>query len=271
MDQNLKLTTTEFDQYIPSTSNCEDSPLKDPTSYQQLIGRLLYLTTTRSDIAFAVQSLSQFMHSPKKIHMEAAMRLVKYVKHASGLDILMSTTGDDLLKVYCDIDWGACINNRRSITGYLVHYGNSPILWKSKKQATVSRSSAEAEYRAMASSVAETIWMTGLFKELGVEIKVPVSLFFDSKSTLQIATNPVFHERTKHIDIDCHFTREKIQEGLIVTAYLPSTEQPADLFTKGLGRSLHMHLMSKLGMKNIFIASSLRGSMKEIKKCVDVP
>ncbi|XP_015168870.1 uncharacterized mitochondrial protein AtMg00810-like [Solanum tuberosum] len=144
MDQNHKLTTVEFDQHM--SSNSEDLVLEDPTGYQKLIGRLLYLTTTRQDIAFAVQSLSQFMHSPKRSHLEAAMRLVRYVKHAPGMGIMMSATGDDLLK--------------------------------SKKQATVSRSLAEAEYRAMASSVAEVIWMTGLFKELGVNIKVPVTLFF---------------------------------------------------------------------------------------------
>jgi len=123
----------------------------------------------------------------------------------------------------------------------------------------------------MASSVAEVIWMTGLFKELGVNVKLPVTLFSDSKSALQIAANPVFHERTKHIDIDCHFTREKIQEGLIVTAHLSSSEQPADLFTKGLGRASHTYLMSKLGMKNVFIAPSLKGSVKEIGKCINVP
>ncbi|XP_055829711.1 uncharacterized mitochondrial protein AtMg00810-like [Solanum dulcamara] len=163
--QAQNLTTTEFDKYIPPAH--EDLLLKDPTSYQKFIGRLLYLTTTRPDIAFS-----------------AALRLVRYVKHAPGLGILMSATGDDLLRVYCDADWGACVNSRRSITGYLVHYGNSPISWRSKKQATVSRSSTEAKYRAMASSVAEVVWITGLFKQLGVDIKMPVTLFSDRKSAL---------------------------------------------------------------------------------------
>lgn len=125
MDQNQKLTTTEFDQYVPSSH--EDPGLTDHTSYQKLIGRLLYLTTTRPDIAFVVQTLSQFMHSPKKSHMEAAMRLVRYVKNAPGLGILMSSGGDNLMKVYCDADWGACVNSRKSITGYVLQYGNSPI------------------------------------------------------------------------------------------------------------------------------------------------
>ena len=125
MELNQKLTTVEFDTNIPST--CPDETLKDPTGYQRLIGRLLYLTTTRPDISFAVQCLSQFMHSPKTSHMEAAMRLVRYVKSAPGLGILMASTGGSELKVFCDADWGACINSRRSITGYLVQYGGSPI------------------------------------------------------------------------------------------------------------------------------------------------
>ena len=180
MELNQKLTTVEFDANIPST--CPDETLKDPTGYQRLIGRLLYLTTTRPDISFAVQCLSQFMHSPKTSHMEAAMRLVRYVKSEPGLGILMASTGGNDLQVFCDADWGACINSRRSITGYLVQYGGSPISWKSKKQVTVSRSSAEAEYRAMASTVAEIVWIVGLFDELGVKISLPVPLHSDSTS-----------------------------------------------------------------------------------------
>ncbi|WMV25785.1 hypothetical protein MTR67_019170 [Solanum verrucosum] len=122
----------------------------------------------------------------------------------------MSAKKGAKLQVFYDADWGSCVNSRRSITGYLVQYGTSPISWKSKKQVTISRSSVEAEYRAMASSNAKVVWLTGLFKELGVELVTPVPLFTDSKSALQIAANPVFHERTKYLEIVCHFTREKI-------------------------------------------------------------
>ncbi|XP_019070686.1 uncharacterized mitochondrial protein AtMg00810-like [Solanum lycopersicum] len=268
MELNQKLTTVEFDASI--SSRCPDETLKDPTGYQRLIGRLLYLTTTRPDISFVVQCLSQFMHSPKTSHMEAAMRLVRYVKSEPGLGILMASTGGNDLQVFCDADWGAYINSRRSITGYLVQYGGSPISWKSKKQVTVSRSSVEAEYRAMASTVAEIFWIVGLFDELGIKINLHVPLYSDSTSAIQIASNPVFHERTKHIDIDCHFVREKIQEGLVSTTHLTSSEQPADIFTKALGRDSHIHLVSKLGMKNIFIVPSLREGVKELNNCIDV-
>uniref|UniRef100_A0A3Q7IDL4 Reverse transcriptase Ty1/copia-type domain-containing protein n=1 Tax=Solanum lycopersicum TaxID=4081 RepID=A0A3Q7IDL4_SOLLC len=161
MEMNLKLTSTEYDDHMNSSHN--DTLLEDPASYQRLIGRLLYLTTTRPDISFAGQCLSQFMHAPKVSHMDSALRLVRYLKTEPGLGILMSLTGGDSLQVFCDADWGSCINSRRSITRYFIKYGESLISWRSKKQVTVSRSSAEAEYRAMASTVAEIIWTVGLF------------------------------------------------------------------------------------------------------------
>jgi len=131
-------------------------------------------------------------------------------------------------------------------------FGNALVSWKSKKQDTVSRSSAEAEFRSMASTVAEITWLEGLYKELGVSINRPVQLFCDSKVAIQIAANPIFHERTKHIDIDCHFVREKIVQNLVQTQHVSTKEQLADLLTKSLGRLSHDYLMSKLGLKNLF-------------------
>ena len=111
----------------------------------------------------------------------------------------------------------------------------------------------------MASTVAKVVWSVCLFQELGVVISLPVPVYSDSTLALQIVVNPVFHERTKHIDINCQFIREKIQDGLLITAYLPSSEQPADILTKALGKGPHTYLMSKIGIKNIFIAPSLKG------------
>lgn len=134
------------------------------------------------------------MQRPKHSHMDSA-----------GLGILLSVTDITGMKAYCDADWGACPNTRRSVTGYVVMLGNSLVSWKSKKQHTISRSSVEAEYRCMAAVTAEIIWLTGLLKELGVFLSSPVQLFYDKKVALQIANNPIFHERTKHIEIDCYF------------------------------------------------------------------
>lgn len=261
MELNVKFTTVAFDKHIGITTS--DPPLQDPSGYQRLIGRLIYLTVTRPDICFSVQCLSQFMQNPKSSHMEAALRIVRYLKLCPGLGILMSSTSSAWLVVYCDADWAACPNTRRSVTGYLVKLGDSLISWKSKKQVTISRSSAEAEYRSLASAVAEIVWLVGLFSELDWPIQLPVPVYCDSKAAMQIAANPVFHECTKHIDIDCHFIREKLQQGLLNTFYLASSEQLADLLTKGLSSLQHSHLLSKLGMINIFSVPSLKGDIED--------
>jgi len=130
VEVNQKLTSVVFDQHINSQ---HDLVLKDPGLYQKLVGRLLYLTVTRQDISLAIQNLSQFKHSPKQSHMEAATRVVKYIKQSPGMGILMSSTASSKLQAYCDVDWGSCLTTRKSVSGYAVKIGDSLISWKSKK------------------------------------------------------------------------------------------------------------------------------------------
>lgn len=177
--------------------------------------------------------------------------MVRYLKGTIGQGIWFQSKAENELTCWCDSDWAACPNTRRSVTSYVIKFGESLISWKSKKKNTVSRSSAEAEYRSMASAVAEVTWLLGLFKELGVISQVPIPILSDSKSAMQIAANPIFHERTKHIEIDCHFIRDKIKSGMIHIVYVPNQHQVADLLTKGLGNSQHLHLLGKLGVLNI--------------------
>ncbi|XP_015168858.1 uncharacterized mitochondrial protein AtMg00810-like [Solanum tuberosum] len=151
LECNMKLTSVEFDE----GTNNSDALFTDVTQYQRLVGKLLYLTNTRLDIAFAVQSLSQFMQQPKISHWDAALKVIRYIKGEPSKGLLMSADKKFSLTGFCDADWAACPNTRRSVTGFLLKFGDSLISWKSKKQNTVSRSSAEAEYRSLATLTAE--------------------------------------------------------------------------------------------------------------------
>ncbi|WMV56755.1 hypothetical protein MTR67_050140 [Solanum verrucosum] len=180
-------------------------------------------------------------------------------------DYFFRVTGSEhkieLMNKFKRMYWASCPLTRKSVTGYFIKLGNSVISWKSKKQSTVSRSSAEAEYRSIATTVTEVVWMIGLMNGLGIKIHKPIDVCTDSKAAILLAANPVYHERTKHIEVDCHFIREKIVQGIICTKYIPTQEQPADMLTKGLTKVQHQVLSSKLGVQNIFSLPILRGSV----------
>lgn len=225
--------------------------LPDPDRYRRLVGRLIYLTITRPDLCYAVHLLSQFMQSPRQPHWDAALRVLRYIKSSPGQGIFMPRPTSPHFQAFCDADWAGCPTTRRSITGFFVTLGGCPISWRTKKQTTVSRSSAEAEYRAMAATTAELLWLRGLLRSLGVHLSQPMVLMSDNQSAIQIAANPVFHERTKHIEIDCHFIREHIHSGHLITRHVSSAAQLADIFTKALGRDRFQLLSRKLGILNI--------------------
>ncbi|CAJ2679256.1 unnamed protein product [Trifolium pratense] len=140
----------------------------------------------------------------------------------------------------------------RSTSGYCVFVGGNVISWKSKKQNVVVRSSDEAEYRVMALVTCELIWLKQLPKELQFENARPMTLICDNQAALHIASNPVFHERTKHIEIKCHFVREKIESGDIVTSFVNSNDQLADVFTKSLRGPRINYICGKLGTFDLY-------------------
>ncbi|KAJ4751619.1 Retroelement pol polyprotein-like [Rhynchospora pubera] len=226
--------------------------LKDPEKYRRLVGRLIYLTITRPELCYSVHVLAQFMQDPLQAHYDAALRVVRFLKGNPGQGILLRADGNLQINAYCDSDWASCPLTRRSLTGYFVMLGNSPISWKTKKQQTVSRSSAEAEYRSMANATSELLWLKSFLNSLDVNHSTPMKLFCDSQAALHIATNPVFHERTKHIELDCHFVRDQLRAGCIAAAYTRSSEQLADIFTKALGKQQFHYLLGKLGICNLY-------------------
>lgn len=231
---------------------CDKSePLKDPGKYRRLVGRLIYLTVSRPDITYAVHALSRFMHHPQKNHWEAALRVVRYLKSALGQGLFFSSNNDFRLRVYCDSNWAGCPLTRRSTTGYCVFLGPSLISWRSKRQKTVSLSSAEVEYHAMMGACCELTWLHYLPRDLGILHQEAALLYCDNKVALHIAANPVFHERMRHIEMDCHFIRDKIQEGFVETRFVSSMNQLADVLTKVLGKEVFMPMIRKLGVQDI--------------------
>nr|KYP73015.1 Copia protein [Cajanus cajan] len=184
--------------------------------------------------------------------MQAARRILRYLKGAPGLGLFYSTHNDHNIQAFSDSDWATCQISRKSITGYCVFFGKSLISWKSKKQSTVSRSSTEAEYRALASLACELQWIKYLCDDLCLNIQVPFCTFSDSESAIQLAKNPSFHERTKHIEVDCHLIRIKIQDGLILLSHVPSSCQLANCFTKALYPNPFHQNVYKLGLVNIY-------------------
>lgn len=230
--------------------------VSDVLYYRRLIGKLLYLTVTRPDIAYTIHVLSQFVNQPTDDHLRAAHRVLRYLKAAPAQGIFFSYAASLELQVCCDADWAACPVTRKSITGYLILLGNSVVSWKSKKQQVVSSSSAESEHRSMAAACRETIWITRLFDDLQAKISQPIRFMCDNKATIHIAHNPVFHERTKHVEIDCHIVRSNVTSGLITLIHVGTDEQPADLLTKPLPKHRITYLCSKLGISNFLHAAA---------------
>ncbi|KAE9596295.1 putative RNA-directed DNA polymerase [Lupinus albus] len=225
-------------------------PLSEPTLYRTLVGSLVYLTITRPDIAYAVHIVSQFVSSPSTVHWAAVLRILRYLRGTQFQSLLFSSTSSLTLSAYSDADCGDP-TDRKSTTGFCIFLGDSLISWKSKKQDVISRSSTEAEYRAMATTTAEIVWLRWLLASLGVDQPEPTPMYCDNKSAIQIAHNSVFHERTKHIEIDCHFTRHHFQHGTITLPFISSSLQIADLFTKPHSTQRFRFLTNKLSMLSI--------------------
>lgn len=240
MEPNLKVEASTPEELV------------DKEQYQKLVGKLIYLAHTRPDITFAVGVVSQFMHSPGQKHHEAVVRILRYLKGTPGKGLFFANNGHFQVDIYTDADWAGDITDRRSTSGYCTFVCGNLVTWRSKKQNVVARSSAEAEYRAVALGICEGLWMRQILEDLNIKLTSPIKLYCDNKSAIAIAHNPVLHDRTKHVEIDKHFIKEKIDKGQICMTYLPTAQQVADILTKSLPRRQFDELVSKLEMRDIF-------------------
>jgi hypothetical protein len=232
MDLHLQLRPTE------------GAPLEDPSRYRHIVGSLVYLTVTRPDIAHAVHILSQFVSAPTSVHFGHLLHVLRYLRGTSSQCLFYAHNSPLCLHAYSDATWASDPTDRLSVTGYCIFLGSSPLAWKSKKQSAVSRSSTEAELRALATTTSEIIWLRWLLADFGVSCDAPTPLLCDNTGAIQIAKDPVKHELTKHIGVDASFTRSHCHQNTIALQYVPSELQVADFFTKAQTREQHrLHLL----------------------------
>ena len=229
----------------PIEYNCrlnshDGEPLSDATLYRQLVGSLIYLTVTRLDISYAVHIVSQFMAAPRSPHYAAVLRILRYLKGTIFDGLHFSSHSSLTFQAYSDADWVGDPTDRRSTTGYCF------LLGRSKKLTVVARSRTETEYRALAATTTGLIWLRWLLKDLGIDFSIATKLHCDNRSAIQIAHNDVFHERTKHIEIYCHFIRHHLLQGIPTLQSISSQDQLADIFTKLLPPGTFRALTSKL-------------------------
>nr|GEV33381.1 ribonuclease H-like domain-containing protein [Tanacetum cinerariifolium] len=210
------------------------SPVTYPTLYRKLVEALQHLTFTRLDLSYAVQQLCLYMHDPREPHLNAMKRVICYLRRTTdlGLQLFRSTTSH--LIAYSDADWACCPTTRRSTSGYCVFLGDNLLTWSFKRQDTMSRSSAEAEYRGVANAVAETSWIRNLLRELHTPLFIATLVYSNNASAVYMSANLVQHQRTKHIEIDIHFVRDKVAAGHVRVLHVPSRFQYANIFTKRL-------------------------------------
>ncbi|RZB69615.1 Retrovirus-related Pol polyprotein from transposon RE1 [Glycine soja] len=215
MDCNVSLTPAEVNLKL---DKCENEAAVDGTVFRQIVGSLRYICHTRPELAFSVGMISKFMSDPRHSHMVAAKRILRYLKGTLNMGILFPHQDENVrphLVAYSDSDWCGDVLDRRSTMGYIFMIVGAPISWSSKKQSVVALSTCEAEYIAACSAACQASWLFSLLQELGVITGMAIELLVDSKSAIDLARNPVSHDRSKHIETKFHFLRDQVAKGKV--------------------------------------------------------
>jgi hypothetical protein len=235
--------------YTPNTEQADEATIKD---YQGMIGSLLYLAVqSRPDILFAVVKLSQFCVNPSDTHLAAVKRIFRYLRSFPDLGITYSRDAGDQLIGYTDANWAGgnvAEDGRRSTSAYIFTLAGGPISWSSKRQHTVATSSCEAEYIGQCNATKEAVWLRLFLQEIGYAADGPTTILADNKLAIALANNPVYHGRSRHIDIQYHYTREKVVDNTVQLLYLPTAEMVADGLTKALDKIKHKRFLDLLGL-----------------------
>jgi hypothetical protein len=211
----------------------EGGTIVDQKLFRSIIGSLLYITASRPDVMFSVCMCARFQASPREVYLKAAKRILRYLKHTPNIGLWYPNGAQFELIGYSDLDYAGCKVDRKSTLGCCQFLGRSLVLWSSKKQNSVALSTTEAEYISADNYYAQSLWMKQTLLDYGISFK-NIPLLCDNESAVKLATNPVQHSRTKHIDIRHHFLRDHVGKGDISIYSIGTDDQLADIFTKPL-------------------------------------
>jgi hypothetical protein len=198
-------------------------PVEDASQFWSIAGALQYLIFTRPDITYTVQQICLHMHDSREPHLTAMKRILRYLQGTPDYDLLLCRSSGFDLVVYTDADWAGCPDTRRSTPGYAVFLGDNLVSWSAKRQTVLSRSIVEAEYRTVANGMTEATWLQQLFHELQTPPSWCTIVYCDNISAVYLSSNSVQHQRTKHMEIDLYFFREKVVIGQLCVLHVPTT------------------------------------------------
>jgi histone deacetylase 1/2 len=223
-----------------------DTQYSDPTRYRQIVGALQYLTFTRSDICYPVNKVCHFMHSLTDGHWSLVKRIVRYLQGTTSYGLHITRGSSLSLHGFIDADWANSLDDRKSTGGYLVYLGRTLISWKSGKQCIVAHSSTKAEYKALADGTTEILRIRALLSDLHFSSDPTTILWCDNLGATYLSVNPIFHARTKHVEVDYHFVRDRVAKKDIEVQFISSKDQLADVLTKPLPHASFTYCRSKL-------------------------
>jgi len=248
LEQNVKLSADEGDL------------VEDTTMYKRIMGNLIYMTITRPDLSYEVGVVSQFMQTPQKPHLDAVRHILRYIKHTLQCGIFYEAKNQLQVHGYTNANWVGNVSDRRSTSGFMFSFGSGAISWSSKKQPTVALSSTEVEYKSAAIVVCEVVWLQKLLLDLGQSVDALVVIYCDNISSILLANNPIYHVKTKHIEVHYHFIRKKILAKKINLIHVNTENQVANIFIKALGINKLRKFRKMFGVLKVNL--SLRGSVE---------